>query len=206
MPRPPSDSRRRLLAATRELLQRQGYQATAMSEIVAASGAPRGSLYYLFPGGKEELAVAAITESAAEFTDLIRETAAHSDGVRAFCELLADRLREGLVRTDYLGGSPVSAVTLDSTPRSPALTIACRDTYRQWRTALEAALVQYGAPPDRAARLATLMLSAVEGALMIARAEGSTQPLDDIRADLVDLAVAATEMSARTSRNADERT
>ncbi|WP_433662660.1 hypothetical protein ACQPW1_11240 [Nocardia sp. CA-128927] len=151
-------------------------------------------MYYLFPGGKEELAVAAIAESAAEFTDLIRETMAQSGDSRGFCEILDDRLSEGLVRTGYLGGSPVSAVTLDSTPRSAALTVACRETYRQWRAALAAALVRYGAPADRAARLATLMLSAVEGALIIARAECSTEPLEDIRPDLVDLATAATEM------------
>ncbi|MGW4739874.1 TetR/AcrR family transcriptional regulator [Nocardia xishanensis] len=204
MPRPSSDSRPRLVAAARELLQRQGYQATGLSEIVAASGAPRGSLYYLFPGGKQELAVAAIGESADEFTRLIRETAAHAPDVRSFCEQFALHLSRGLVESGYLNGCPVSTVTLDSAPRSTTLTLACRDAYRQWRTALIQVLVQYGIPAARAERLAALMLSAVEGAMIIARAECSTVPLDDIHADLAALAIAATDSTATQASGATE--
>src|ERR1700692_1364108 len=62
-PRKPESSREAFLRATAELLQRQGYSATAVNEIVARSGAPKGSLYFLFPGGKEELAIAAMARS-----------------------------------------------------------------------------------------------------------------------------------------------
>ena len=56
-------SRSRLLNATAQLLQRQGYHATGLSEIVEKSAAPRGSLYFYFPGGQEELACAALRQS-----------------------------------------------------------------------------------------------------------------------------------------------
>ena len=53
-------SREAFVEATGELLRRQGYAATGLNEIVARSGAPRGSLYFHFPGGKQELALAAM--------------------------------------------------------------------------------------------------------------------------------------------------
>ena len=49
--------------ATARLLQQQGYNATGVNEIVARSGAPKGSLYFHFPGGKEELAMQAMMSS-----------------------------------------------------------------------------------------------------------------------------------------------
>src|SRR5579862_4730019 len=58
--------REAFVRTTAELLQRQGYAASGLNEIVARSGAPRGSLYFHFPGGKEELAVAAIDSAGAQ--------------------------------------------------------------------------------------------------------------------------------------------
>ncbi|MGK5553852.1 TetR/AcrR family transcriptional regulator [Actinomadura kijaniata] len=199
MARPRSDSRQRLIRAARELLQRQGYQATGMSEIVAASGAPRGSIYFLFPGGKEELAVAAITEAAAEYTGLIAASVEESPDVGTFCGLMVEHLAGGLVETGYLNGCPVSTVTLDSVPASAALTEACRAAYRSWQEAVAEALVRYGTPPARATRLATVMLAAVEGAMILARAESSARPLQDVHEELISLVVAATRPEADTA-------
>lgn len=53
-------ARELILQTAARLFQRQGYHATGLNQIVQESGAPKGSLYYYFPGGKEELAVAAI--------------------------------------------------------------------------------------------------------------------------------------------------
>ena len=49
-----------------ELFRRQGYAATGLKAILAASDAPYGSLYHFFPGGKEELGVAALHAGGAD--------------------------------------------------------------------------------------------------------------------------------------------
>ncbi|MGH8878596.1 MAG: TetR/AcrR family transcriptional regulator, partial [Stackebrandtia sp.] len=79
MARPKSDTRQRLVAAAAELLQRQGYHGTGMAQIVAESGAPRGSVYFLFPGGKEELAAEAIEAASDGFAERLRAAAGAPD-------------------------------------------------------------------------------------------------------------------------------
>jgi len=190
MPRPRSDSRERLIDAASVLLRRQGYQATGMAQIVETSGAPRGSLYFLFPGGKEELAIAAIRASAAEFAEHIAAAAAAPD-VRSFCATLAEHLAADLTASDYAEGCPVSTVTLDSTPGSPALTAACGQAYDSWQRAIAGALTSYGVSQRRAARLAVVMLAAVEGALLLCRAKRSLRPLEAVHKEIVALVEAS---------------
>src|ERR1700684_3923504 len=59
-----SDSKGKTLTAAARLFRQQGYHGTALSDILAAAGSPRGSLYFHFPNGKEEIAVAALTYAA----------------------------------------------------------------------------------------------------------------------------------------------
>ncbi|MBX6752074.1 MAG: TetR/AcrR family transcriptional regulator [Micromonosporaceae bacterium] len=193
MPRPKSDSRQRLIEAASLLLRRHGYQATGMAQIVQASGAPRGSVYFLFPGGKQELAIAAVQASAAEFTRRIREAAAASPDVRSFCAALAEHIAADLTTSHFTDGCPVSTVTLDSTPGSPELAEACSQAYDSWRQAIQDALIGYGVDRSRAARLALLMLTAVEGALLLCRAKRSIRPLEEVHAEIVALAEAASQ-------------
>ena len=64
-------SREAFIASTGRLLRRQGYAATGLNEIVSRSGAPKGSLYFHFPGGKEELAAAAMERTGEELRGAI---------------------------------------------------------------------------------------------------------------------------------------
>lgn len=50
-----SNSREQILLTTCDLLENQGFHGTGLNEIVKESGAPKGSLYYYFPDGKEEI-------------------------------------------------------------------------------------------------------------------------------------------------------
>ncbi|NBC28744.1 MAG: TetR family transcriptional regulator, partial [Spirochaetes bacterium] len=69
---PGQHPKERFLEATARLLERQGYQSTGLNQVVRESGAPKGSLYYYFPGGKEELVADAVRHAAAPVTDRIR--------------------------------------------------------------------------------------------------------------------------------------
>lgn len=197
MPRPKSDSRQRLIDATSLLLRRQGYQATGMAQIVETSGAPRGSIYFLFPGGKQELAIEAVRASAAQFAGRITAAAAAPD-VRSFCAALAEHLAEDLTTSHFTDGCPVSTVTLDSTPGSPELAEACSQAYDSWRQAIQDALIRYGVDDSRAGRLAILMLTAVEGALLLCRAQRSLRPLEEVHAEIAALAEAASPPRRRS--------
>ena len=56
-----SDARQRMIKSTARLFRRQGFHGTGLQQVLEASGAPRGSLYFHFPGGKEEIGETALT-------------------------------------------------------------------------------------------------------------------------------------------------
>ncbi|GIE89701.1 TetR/AcrR family transcriptional regulator [Actinoplanes regularis] len=177
---PKSDTRARIIASARTLLRRHGYHATGLAQIIKHSGAPRGSVYFLFPGGKEQMAVAAISEWTVEFDQLIRELSTEHGTARAWVEAMADHFANDLRASDYTEGLPITTITLDSVPTSAGLTVACRNAYDVWLTALIDGLVTYGEDAGRADRLAKLMMASLEGAAVLCRAYQSTAPLEQI--------------------------
>ncbi|MEV1287424.1 TetR/AcrR family transcriptional regulator [Micromonospora sp. NPDC049679] len=180
MAKPKSDTRARIIASARTLLRRHGYHATGLAQIIEHSGAPRGSVYFVFPGGKEEMAVAAINEWTAEFDRLIRDLRAGRGTARAWAEAMAAHFASELRASDYTEGLPITTITLDSVPVSPALTVACRSAYDAWLAALAEGLIAYGTPVKRAESLASLMLASLEGAVVLCRAYQSTGPLERV--------------------------
>ncbi|MFB9908154.1 TetR/AcrR family transcriptional regulator [Allokutzneria oryzae] len=180
VPRPKSDSREKIIESARTLLRRQGYHGTGLAQVIEHSGAPRGSLYFLFPGGKEELAVAGVRECTGEWADLIRQAREASPTPKEWVELLAAGFAEQLRSSDFTEGCPITTVTLDSVPTSAPLTEACRDAYSAWLAALAEGLVSYGVEQERASDLANLMLVSLEGAMVLCRAFQSTDPLERV--------------------------
>lgn len=180
MPRPKSDTREKIISSARTLFRRHGYHGTGLAQIIEHSGAPRGSMYFLFPGGKEQVAVVAVADWTATLDELIRTTRADSPTARVWIERLAAHFAGELRDSDFTEGLPVTTITLDSVPGSAALTEACRAAYDTWLVALTEGLCDYGIPADRADGLAKLMLAGLEGAAVLCRAYQSTEPLDRI--------------------------
>jgi TetR/AcrR family transcriptional repressor of lmrAB and yxaGH operons len=178
--RPKSDSRQRIIASARKLLRRQGYHGTGLAQIIEHSGAPRGSVYFLFPGGKEQVAAEAVNDWAVEIGALIERTRAESSTAREWVSTMAKHFAAELSESGYTEGLPVTMITLDSVPGSGALTLACRTAYDAWLGALADGLVGFGIPAADAAGLAKLMLSALEGAAVLCRVYESTEPFDDV--------------------------
>ena len=170
-------TRKKLVAATAELLQRQGYHATGLAQIVAESGAPRGSLYFYFPDGKDQLAVAALDASSSEWRARIDATVAAApdlgQAVEDVCRLLAD----DLAASDYQRGCPVAAVALEAAATSGPVRKAVEGHYAEWSDAIVERLTARGMPRDGARQLATFVLATVEGALLLAKVQRSREPL-----------------------------
>src|SRR5215471_14393324 len=90
-----TDSRSKMIAAAAELFRQRGYHAATFSDVVTKSGAPRGSTYFHFPGGKQELAREAIARAGDEMEELVDEAARHARDpgalVRALAQIFASR-------------------------------------------------------------------------------------------------------------------
>ncbi len=176
----PTATRQRLVSTAGDLFRRQGYHATGLSQIVKESGAPRGSLYHFFPGGKEELACAALEASAAQFRAGLLAEMASVDTLEEKVRATFDFVARELETSGFEAGCPVATVTLEASSKS-ALHAVCAGYFEQWRKFVEGMLVEGGIETKRAVGFSTVMLSAIEGAMLICRARKSTEPLEQVR-------------------------
>jgi len=173
----PSDSRQKTIAAAAKLFCQRGYHGTALHDILAASGAPRGSLYFHFPRGKEEIGVAAIAQGAKAVHDFIVEAASAAANAEAFAVALARGMAANLERSAYREGCPIAPTALETATHSKALGEAARNAFQSWEKEIARTLVRFGMKPAAAGRAANAVLSQLEGALLLSRTYGSLEPM-----------------------------
>ena len=177
-------TRGRMIDTTARLLQAQGYHGTGLGQVLAEAKAPKGSLYFHFPGGKEELAAEALRRSAGEGREAVLAVVVAAPSpfaaIKSVCELLASRLEA----SDFVDGCPIATVALEAAPTSQMLHEACAEAYRTWEGVIEDRLRAEGVPAARAERIATTVLAAIEGALVLSKAARSATPLRRVGAEL----------------------
>ncbi len=187
MPTESPATRDRLLAAMIDALQRRGLHGVGLTELLQAAQAPKGVLYHHFPGGKTELAVAAIDQVVAgidaSLQRLLQRPGNAHDALRQWLAHAAQQLQ----RSGFERGCPLAAVALESTPEDEAIRAALARGFGMLRLRLAEVLVQAGVAPARAPGLAALVVSAYEGALMQARVAGDVQPLQATTDTLLDI-------------------
>ncbi len=184
------DTREHMIETTAGLVHRRGFHGTSLNEILEQSGAPRGSLYYHFPGGKEELVLEATRQGVAIVTQVLKQVLSDSpdpaDGVRAFIEAAAHELRD----SGYIFGCPVAPIILDS-PESSALAEVCQKALEEWQQVLVEGLDSAGIERGRAESLATVIVCGLEGGLILARARRDIAPLDAVAEELASMVQSA---------------
>lgn len=172
-------TRDRLIAVASDLLQVRGYAGVGVAEIIAASDATKGSMYFHFPGGKEELAVEALRDRGVQIARLIehllRTSPDAATAVNAFAAVLALRLED----SDFQRGCALATAVLDAGAEHDAVREAVRSGYDRWLELLERRIADDGVVDDAAAE-AILVLSALEGALILARARRDPQPIHSV--------------------------
>jgi TetR/AcrR family transcriptional repressor of lmrAB and yxaGH operons len=180
------DTRERMIEITASLVHRRGFHGTSLNEILEESGAPRGSLYYHFPGGKEQLVLEATRQGVAMVTQVLKEVLTDSpdpaDGVRAFIEAAAHELRD----SGFVFGCPVAPIVLDS-PGSSALAEVCQEALEEWHHVLVQGLGSAAIEWGRAESLATMIVCGLEGGLILARARRDVAPLDAVAEELASM-------------------
>ena len=172
-----SDTRDRLVRSTSRLLRTQGYAATGLNEIMAEAEAPRGSMYFHFPGGKEELAAAAIDFYAQRVTRRLDDGIGAADSVAEAVATFFDDYIAHFERTDFSEGCAVATVALDASADHEGLAAATGRALHTWTDHFAAALEAEGRTPAEAHGLATLVVAAIEGAIVMGKGERSTEPM-----------------------------
>ena len=182
-----SRHRLNLVQAAAKLFRKQGYARTGLNDILAESRAPKGSLYHYFPGGKEQLGEEALRFSATLAADTLTALRQEHRTAPAVLLAFAERLAGWMEASAFQDGCPLATTILETVPRSAAMTTAAREGFSAWRAVFEEALLDDGAPHEDARRLAGLTISVLEGALIQARVELSTQPIMESAQDVAHL-------------------
>jgi TetR/AcrR family transcriptional regulator, lmrAB and yxaGH operons repressor len=177
-------ARDQIIQATCDLLEQQGYHATGLNQIVRVSGAPKGSLYYYFPDGKEEITEAAIARAGAITAQRIRQNLAQvkdpGEAFRTFIYAIASAVET----SEYRTGGPLQSVAIETAVSSERLNQACRDAYDGLQGAFYEKLIASGFTKERAAEMATFITSAIEGGTILSRTYHSGDPLRRVADEL----------------------
>jgi TetR/AcrR family transcriptional regulator, lmrAB and yxaGH operons repressor len=168
-----------MIERTAVLLAKKGLQGASFSEILEASGAPRGSLYHYFPDGKDELVLAALEHAGNQALGVLDRLSGKP--AREVAEAFLSLWRSVLARSDFSAGCAVVAVTVAA--ESEALRARAAEILKSWRERLAALFAEGGIPKKRARALAASLVAACEGAVVLARAERSFEPFDLVAAE-----------------------
>jgi len=184
-----SDTRRKMVVGAALLLAEGGLQEASFTQVLARTGAPRGSIYHHFPEGKDELVAAAIDLAGAHATQLIDRMEGSSAGeiTRRFIGIW----REVLTRSNLRSGCSVLAVTVATD--SADLLAHAATVFRSWRRRLAELLQIGGLAVSAADHFAATLIAAMEGAVVLSRAEQTMDPFELVAEQL------ATQVDALTA-------
>jgi TetR/AcrR family transcriptional regulator, lmrAB and yxaGH operons repressor len=175
-----ASTREQIIEATCELLELQGYHATGLNEIVSKSKSPKGSLYYHFPGGKEEIAVEAITYVGNVVLNRIREHLAQVDAPDEAIRNFIRNIAYNVEMSGFRAGGPITTIALETASSNERLRDECQRIYDSWKSSFFDKLVAGGMKPERAQRIAAIIIAAIEGGVILCRTAQSRMPLEDV--------------------------
>lgn len=159
------DSRELILATATRLFHLQGYHATGLNQIISESKMPKGSLYYHFPGGKEQLAIEAVNQMAVCIeSEINRVMDRYEDVVEAF----QAHIEEAVHNFDHYEnheGIHVGLIASETAFKSEPLRLACKKAFELWEATYQNKLLQGGYSQNEAIRLSIVISSMIEGAI-----------------------------------------
>ncbi len=191
--------RERMVVSAALLIRERGAHATAISDVLEHSGAPRGSAYHYFPGGRTQLLCEAL-DYAGEHVAAIIDGA---EGGLQLLDTLVDAYRQQLLATDFRAGCPVAAVSVEAGNERVIERAAA--VFDRWSDLIGQRFIADGIPRERAGELAVLATTAMEGAILLARVRRDLTPLDVVHRQLRDLLLAAGTEDAPKRELPDER-
>jgi AcrR family transcriptional regulator len=159
-----------------ELLRAQGYAATGVNQLVRVAGAPTGSIYHHFKGGKREVATAALRQTGAVYSQLLPLLLdAHADlatGIEAAFAAAA----EDMQNTGWANMCPVGTVTAEVADTEPELRQVGAEVMGAWVEQGSRYLAARGLSDAEARAVTYALLTGLEGAFLLARGLRCTEP------------------------------
>jgi AcrR family transcriptional regulator len=170
-------TKERIVGTTGDLFRRQGYTGTGLKQIVAEAGAPFGSIYHFFPGGKQQLAAEVIRTSGRAYQQLVEAILDQAPDAVTAVETGFAAAAATLVATDYADACPIATVALEVASTDETLRAATADVFAEWVDSGTTRFERWGFAPADARRLAIVLITSLEGAFVLCRAARNTEAL-----------------------------
>ena len=172
-----SETRSRILLTMARLIEKQGYHATGLNEIIRESGAPKGSVYYYFPDGKEQIGAEAILESgkiiAGRLRGILELDSDPAEAINTFMVQLADNMEAA----DFTLASPLTTATIETAVTCERINQACREAFGLILAAFKEKFLAAGFEEIQAAELAMVATTVIEGCILMSRTYHQAEPL-----------------------------
>jgi len=169
-----SSAREDMLSAATELFRARGYEGVGIAELLEKAGAPRGSLYFHFPGGKEQIG-AEVVERVGRHVAL-RFRALHESGVdlETFIERVFKTTAKESKDRCYKATCPMAVIAAEVDTQSPKLAAAVREVFSSWESEIAEATRTRGMSAKNADTFASALVGAMEGAFIVSKAQASS--------------------------------
>jgi TetR/AcrR family transcriptional regulator, lmrAB and yxaGH operons repressor len=171
-------TKHRMLTSAAEVMRERGAAGVTIDEVLSRSGAPRGSVYHHFPGGRNQILLEALQFAGDSMSTAIGDAACQ--GPMALLREFVDHWEDVLRDSDFAAGCPVVAAAISTCDEDPRLSEDAAHIFNRWQAALTRSFITDGFGDSEAAALAYTMLAAVEGAVILCRSLRSPQPLRDV--------------------------
>lgn len=169
-----------MIGATRQLIRERGYHATALTDVLERSSAPRGSVYYHFPAGKAQMAAESAEVHTREQINEINRLAGASTSAEHLVGAYVDLAREGMVNSHYQRGCAIAPLVTEVGEAADELREAARRAFSAIVDGMAFQLVALGVSVADAREFAHAVVAAVEGALITSRALRSQEPFSAV--------------------------
>ena len=179
--------RDKLLQTAVRLLRQQGYANTGIAELLEKSGAPKGSLYHYFPGGKEEIGMAALEAAGHQVSQTLQHLLERTNTGSEFLRAYIAEIRHWLSASGFKDGCPIATTLLETLPHSDNMQTCLERVIDDWLALISDAYLRDGVSAAVARRHAVFVFSAIEGALIVSRVKRNTDALDAVAIKLAEV-------------------
>jgi len=170
-------TRESILTAAAELMRHKGYGALGMKDIAAASGAPIGSLYHHFRGGKVQIARQALINAGHAYSLLIPSIVDSHTDLGDAVDAIFTQAADDMAGTGFANMCPVASVAAEVADTVEELRETCASVFAGWMAGGTGYFHARGLEEARARDVTLALIGALEGAFVLARALRSAEPL-----------------------------
>lgn len=172
------NTKEKILIAASRLFRKQGYHATTLNQISKESNTPRGSVYYYFENGKEQLAQEAILRTGQIIKQRIEEALNKEvDAAMAIHMHLKNKAQEMEQQKETTDIFSLVAIAREVSDSNSLLLKTCKEVYDSWIEPFAQKIENSGFTSKEAQELAITIQALIEGAYALVVSHQNATPM-----------------------------